>query len=164
MADMVSMIVNDGTIYKPHLLKEIRDPVSGAVIKSIQPEVLHKSDIPPDIFKTVRDNMRAVITEGTARFPVNIKAVEIAGKTGTGEVGLADRWHSWFVAFAPYETDKPEDRIVVSIIVEATNNWEWWAPYASAIIFQGVFAHQTFQEAVKALGFQYLMPQRERRE
>lgn len=164
MADMVSMIVNDGTIYKPHLLKEIRDPVSGAVIKTVQPEVLHKSDIPPDIFKTVRDNMRAVITEGTARFPVNIKAVEIAGKTGTGEVGLADRWHSWFVAFAPYETDKPEDRIVVSIIVEATNNWEWWAPYASAIIFQGVFAHQTFQEAVKTLGFQYLMPQRERRE
>lgn len=164
MADMVSMIVNDGTIYKPHLLKEIRDPVSGAVIKSTQPEVLHKSDISPDIFKTVRDDMRAVITEGTARFPVNIKAVEIAGKTGTGEVGLADRWHSWFVAFAPYETDKPEDRIAVSIIVEAANNWEWWAPYASAIIFQGVFAHQTFQEAVKTLGFQYLMPQRERRE
>lgn len=164
MADMVAMVVNDGTVYRPHLLKEIRDPVSGALIKETQPEVLLHSDISPEVFKTTRDNMRAVVSEGTARFPLNIKSVEIAGKTGTGEVGLSDHWHSWFAAFAPYETDDPEDRIVVSIIVEASNTWEWWAPYASAIIFQGIFGHQSYEEAVKTLGLQYLMPQRERRD
>jgi penicillin-binding protein 2 len=81
--------------------------------------------------------------------------VEIAGKTGTGEVGLQDRWHSWFTAFAPYETDKPEERVVVSVIVEAVNDWEWWATYASALIFQGIFAGQTYEEAVETLGPQY---------
>jgi penicillin-binding protein 2 len=151
LANMVAMAVNDGVIYKPHFLKEVRSPKTGEVEKIIQKEVLHKSDVKKEVFKTVRDNMRAVISEGTAQYPLNIKSVEIAGKTGTSEIGLADRWHSWFAAFAPYETENPGEQIVVSIIVEAANRWEWWSPYASAIIFQGIFADQTFDEAVKAL-------------
>jgi penicillin-binding protein 2 len=164
MANMVSMVVNDGVIYKPHLLKEVRDPLTGAVEQTVRPEVLRQSDIDPEIFENVRRDMRSVISEGTARFPLNIRSVEIAGKTGTGEVGLQDQWHSWFAAYAPYETDKPEERVVVSIIVEAVNKWEWWAPYASAIIFQGIFAGQTFEEAVSALGLQYTVPVLGRRE
>jgi penicillin-binding protein 2 len=164
MANMVSMAVNDGIIYKPHILKEVRDPLTGAVEQTISPEVLHKSDIDPEIFENVRRDMRSVISEGTARFPLNIRSVEIAGKTGTAEVGLQEQWHSWFAAYAPYTTDKPEERVVVSIIVEAVNSWEWWAPYASAIIFQGIFAGQTFEEAVGALGLQYIMPILGRRE
>jgi penicillin-binding protein 2 len=146
------------------LLKEVRDPLTNEIEEEIQPKVLHKSDIKPDIFKTVRRDMRGVISNGTAQYPLNIKTVEIAGKTGTGEMGLQDQWHSWFTAFAPYETANPDERIVVSVIVEAANRWEWWATYASAIIFQGIFAHQTYEEAVQSLGFQYLMPAQGRRE
>jgi penicillin-binding protein 2 len=122
------------------------------------------SDIDKSIFETVRADMRSVISSGTARFPLNIDTVEIAGKTGTSEVGLQDRWHSWFAAYAPYNSDNPDEQIVVSVIVEAVNPWEWWAPYASAIIFQGIFAGQTYEEAVAALRFQYLIPDAERRE
>jgi penicillin-binding protein 2 len=164
MANMVAMVANDGIIYQPRLLQEIRDPLTGAVEKTISPSVLHKSDIDPAVFEAVRNNMRSVISEGTARFPLNIRAVEIAGKTGTGEVGLQDRWHSWFAAYAPYKTDNPDERIVVSIIVEAANKWEWWAPYASAIIFQGIFAGQTYEEAVAALGLQHITSVEGRRE
>jgi penicillin-binding protein 2 len=164
MANMTAMVVNNGVIYEPHLLKEVRDPITGAVEKSVVPKVLHRSDISPEIFKTVRRDMRGVISEGTARFPLNIRSVEIAGKTGTGEVGLQDKWHSWFTAYAPYETDNPEEQVVVSLIVEAVNDWEWWAPYASAIIFQGIFANETYEEAVAALGLQYIMPIQGRRE
>ena len=164
MANMVSMTVNNGKIYKPHILKEVRDPVSGAVEQSVRPELLHESEIDERIFEQVRRDMRGVIREGTAQFPLNIKTVEIAGKTGTGEVGLQDRWHSWFTAFAPYTTNNPEEQIVVSIIVEAANSWEWWAPYASAIIFQGFFAEQSYEEAVRTLGFQHMLPIQGRRE
>ncbi|MDR2149426.1 MAG: penicillin-binding protein 2 [Spirochaetaceae bacterium] len=165
MANMVAMVVNDGVIYQPHLLKEIRDPLTDTVEESIEPQVLHKTNtISPDIFRQVRHDMRTVISEGTARFPLNIRSVQIAGKTGTGEIGIADRWHSWFAAFAPYQTSNPDDRIVLSIIVEAVNKWEWWAPYASAIIFQGIFANQSYEEAVTSLGLEYLMPVQGRRE
>ena len=164
MANMVAMTVNNGVIYKPHILKEVRDPVSGAIEEMVKPEVLHEADIDESIFRTVREYMRSVISSGTAQFPLNIKAVEIAGKTGTSEVGLQDRWHSWFAAYAPYNSDDPDEQIVVSVIVEAVNPWEWWAPYASAIIFQGIFAGQTYEEAVAALHFQYLIPESGRRE
>ncbi|MDR1219438.1 MAG: penicillin-binding protein 2 [Treponema sp.] len=164
MANMVAMTVNEGVIYTPHLLKEVRNPHTGAVEETVEPTVLHRSDISPDVFRAVKRDMRGVIDHGTAQYPLNIRSVQIAGKTGTGEMGLQDQWHSWFAAFAPYETSAPEERIVVSVIVEAVNKWEWWAPYASAIIFQGIFANQTYEEAVAALRFQYLMPVTGRRE
>lgn len=164
MANMVAMTVNEGVIYTPHLLKEVRDPHTGAVEETVAPTILHRSAIRQDVFKAVKRDMRGVIEHGTAQYPLNIRSVQIAGKTGTGEMGLQDQWHSWFAAFAPYETSDPEERIVVSVIVEAVNKWEWWASYASAIIFQGIFANQTYEEAVRALGFQYLMPVQGRRE
>jgi len=146
------------------LLKEIRDPTTGAIEQRISPTLVRKSDIDPKIFDAVRRDMRGVIREGTAQYPLNIRTVQIAGKTGTGEVGLQDRWHSWFAAYAPYDSDNPEEQIIVSVIVEAVNPWEWWAPYASAIIFQGIFADQDYDQAVRTLGLQYLMPIRGRRE
>jgi penicillin-binding protein 2 len=164
MTNMVSMAANDGVIYKPHLLKEVRDPQTGAVEQSVQPEVLHRSELPPSIFEEVRKDMRGVISEGTAQFPLNIKAVEIAGKTGTGEVGLQDKWHSWFASYAPYRTENPEERVAVTVIVEAVNNWEWWAPYCSAIIYQGIFANQSYEDAARTLGIQNILSIQGRRE
>ncbi|MDR3171074.1 MAG: penicillin-binding protein 2 [Treponema sp.] len=151
MADMVAMVVNDGVIYTPHILKEVRDPLTGVVEQSISPTVLHTSDIDPAIFRGVRRDMRGVISDGTAKPVLDIQSVTIAGKTGTAEVGLQNQWHSWFTAFAPYETADPDERVVVAVIVEAANPWQWWATYASAIIFQGIFANQTYEEAAQTL-------------
>jgi penicillin-binding protein 2 len=164
MANMIAFVVNNGKVYKPHVLKEIRDPATGAIEQRIAPALLRQSDIDPKVFEAVRRDMRGVISEGTAQYPLNIRTVQIAGKTGTGEVGLQDRWHSWFAAYAPYNSNNLEEKIIVSVIVEAVNPWEWWAPYASAIIFQGIFADQTYDQAVRSLGLQYLMPVQGRRE
>ena len=153
MANMVAMVVNGGIIYTPHILKEVRDPQSGTVEHQITPRVLHKSEIPPSVFAQVRSDMRGVITGGTVQYtPLNNSTVAIAGKTGTAEVGRNDRWHSWFASYGPHQADNPDEQIVVSVIVEAANPWEWWAPFCSAIIFQGVFANQTYEEATRTLG------------
>jgi len=162
MADMMSMIVNDGIVYQPHVLKEIRDPSSGAIVRTVIPKEILRSNISKDTFAEVRDDLRGVITEGTAKFPVNTKAVQVAGKTGTAEVGLKDHWHSWFVAFGPYDAPDPKDKIVVVVMVEASNPWEWWAPYATNSIFQGMFAKQSYDQAVDTLGLRYLVPRQGR--
>jgi penicillin-binding protein 2 len=164
MTNMICMLVNDGKVYIPHILKEVRDPATGAVERNVKPELLHESSLSPEIFEMVRRDMRNVITTGTAQYPLNIKSVQIAGKTGTAEVGFIDRWHSWFTAFAPYDNRNAENAIALTVIVEAANKWEWWAPYASALIFQGYFNNQTYEEAIRALGFQYLIPIQDRRE
>jgi penicillin-binding protein 2 len=151
VANMIAMVVNDGVAYKPHLIKEIRDGETGALIQSTQPELLIDSAISASTFKTLREDLRSVISEGSARVPVSTKAVLVAGKTGTAEIGLKDRWHSWFAAFGPYGA-KPEEQVVVVTMVEASNPWEWWAPYASNLIFQSIFAGQDADSAARAIG------------
>jgi penicillin-binding protein 2 len=151
MADMVALIANAGTIYRPHLLKETRDPVTGAVIERVQPEVLHTSRVSPETWKIVQEALRGVVARGTAAPVVNTPAVEIAGKTGTSETNVEGQWHSWFAAYAPYRTDKPEERVVVVTMVEASEHWEWWAPKAANLILHAIFTGQSFDETLATL-------------
>jgi penicillin-binding protein 2 len=151
MANVVAMIVNEGKVYRPHVLKEIRDPQTGELMEAVEPEILRVSPIRKESFQIVQKAMRGVITEGTAEVVLTTEAVELAGKTGTGEAGYEDRWHSWFAAYAPYRSEDPDQRVVVVVMVEAENEWEWWAPKAANVVFQGIFADQTYEEAVETL-------------
>ena len=164
VANMVAMVANEGVIYKPHLLKEVRDPVTNEILQEVKPEVLIKSDFDPSVWKEIQEDMLYTITDGTPQYPMHNKIVQAAGKTGTAEVApFKTSWHSWMVAYAPYDAP-PEDQVVVATIVEAINPWEWWAPYATNIILQGIFAKQTYEEAITALGFKYLMKNGNRQE
>lgn len=164
LANMIAMVSNEGVIYKPHLLKEVRDPVTNKIIYEAEPQILTESTIDKDVWKQVQESLRYTVTDGTPQYPMHNKTVQIACKTGTAEVdGYKDSWHSWLVAYAPYDAP-PEDRICVATIVEACNKWEWWAPYATNIIIQGIFANQTCEEATKELGFTYLVKNRARQE
>ena len=156
IADLISMIVNEGTIYVPHLLKEVRDVVTGEVVEKRTPRILHKADISSQTFRELKKAMRRVVAEGSIRRLFNNKVVSVAGKTGTGEVGYTDRWTSWFASFGPYQAENPEDQVVVVVMIEASNEWEWWAPKASNAIYQGIFAKQSYEEVVKTLDIWYL--------
>ena len=156
IADLIAMIVNDGTIYMPHLLKEVRDVVTGEVVEQRRPQILHRADISSQTFQELKKAMRRVVAEGSIRRLFNNKVVEVAGKTGTGEVGYTDRWTSWFASYGPYMAEKPEDQVVVVVMVEASNDWEWWAPKASNAIYQGIFGKQNYEEVVKTLDIWYL--------
>ena len=159
MADAIAMVANGGKVYRPHLLKEVRDPVTGNVEETDSPEVIFDSPNAEKIFKPLQDALRGVITGGTPEVVLTTRAVQIAGKTGTGEDGeKGSANHSWFVAYAPYDDPDPEKRLVVVVQVERTNTWEWWAPKAANIIFQGLFAHQTYEEALKTLGWSVSAP------
>ena len=161
VANMMAMVCNSGKIYKPHLLKEVRDPSQhNEVVMEVKPEILHKSTVAPEVWKEVQRALRYTISDGTAVYPMHNTTVQIAGKTGTAEVNGygKDHWHSWMAAYAPYDAPV-EDQYVVVVLVEAANKWEWWAPYATNIIIQGLFNDQTFDEAVDALKFRYLLNQ-----
>ena len=45
LANMIAMVSNEGVIYKPHLLKEVRDSVTNEVISEVKPEILTESTI-----------------------------------------------------------------------------------------------------------------------
>lgn len=149
MANLVATVVNDGRTYRPYVLKEVRDPVTGEVIQRTEPEIVRDAAISSETLQAVRSAMRGVISEGTANVVITTDAVESAGKTGTGQVGSDTNWTSWFVAYAPYGANiSADDQLVVAVMVDASNEWEWWAPKAANIILHGYFEDLTFDEAV----------------
>jgi len=152
MADAVALVSNGGRVYRPHLLKKVIDPATGTADETA-PELLFQANLPEGLYRPLQDALRGVITEGTAAAVVTTTAVKIAGKTGTGEDGLkGSSNHSWFISYAPYDEPDPAKRIVVVVQVERTNTWEWWAPKAANLIYQGIFAHQGYEDALKAMG------------
>ena len=124
LASMIATVANEGTVYRPHLVKRIVDS-EGKSLKEFPPEVLLKTGIKPESYRLVKEGLFAVVNEahGTGGM-ARLSEVTVAGKTGSsqvvklrdskGEVPYQFRDHALFVAFAPLE--KPE--IAVAVIVE----------------------------------------------
>lgn len=148
LANMVAILVNGGRLYRPHILKEVRDGVDSTVLGRVAPEVIAEVNLSQDTVATVRHAMREVVSTGTASSVITTPRVAIAGKTGTAEVDpTSENWHSWFVAYGPYDAVDPEEQVVVAVMVEAANDWEWWAPRAANLIFHGIFAEMSYEES-----------------
>lgn len=125
LASMVATVANEGTIYRPHLVKKVVDP-DGKTIKEFSPEILGSTGISPASFKKVKQGLFAVVNDpGGTGANARLWDVKVAGKTGTSQVvklgedrkkALAYQYkdHGLFVAFAPFE--KPE--IAVAVVVE----------------------------------------------
>jgi len=60
--------------------------------------------------------MRLVVTDGTARHAMAGTPVNLAGKTGTAQLGEGEP-HAWFAGFAPYDGDAGR-RIAFAVLVE----------------------------------------------
>ena len=124
MASMTATIANEGTIYRPHLVKKIVD-ADGKMLRETKTEIIGTAAFSKESFRLVKQGMLAVVNEpGGTGAAARQYDVKVAGKTGTSQVvKLRDskrgtpyqyRDHALFVAFAPF--DKPE--IAVAVIVE----------------------------------------------
>ena len=118
MAVMYSGLINRGKLFRPHLLREIRDPLSNRLIRRMEPQLVSEVPVSPASLLAVQDGMRAVVTRGTAR-RLQQYAVPIAGKTGTAQTRsrVQGKNHAWFIGFAPFGAP-PEETIVVAVFVE----------------------------------------------
>ncbi len=156
MTNVMAMVANRGTVYRPHLVQQVRNPVTGQIVEQVQPEILRSAPIRESTFLHVEEGLRRAVTIGTARGTVITRAVDSVGKTGTGEVGRDDQWHSWYVAYGPHEPEDRMDQVAVVVLVDADNEYDFWSPKAANIILQGIFAGQTYEEAVRTMRPWYL--------
>ena len=124
MASMIATVANEGTVYRPFLVKRIVD-TDGKALKEFKPEIMGRTGISSEKFRLVKQGLLAVVNEpGGTGGMARLSEVRVAGKTGTSQVvKMRDskkgtpyqyRDHALFVAFAPY--DKPE--IAVAVVVE----------------------------------------------
>ena len=135
MAAYISTIVNGGTRYNAHLVKEIRSYDMQETVKDDTPTVLNETGFRDDAIATIKKGMLSVSLEGTARSIFSNYPLEVGAKTGTAEIsnGLD---HGVFIAFAPY--DDPE--IAIAAVIENGGHGSSVAPLVKEILDQYFFA------------------------
>jgi peptidoglycan glycosyltransferase len=111
MAMVASAIANDGVLMQPYLVQLIRSP-GGKVVVRHEPKEVGRV-MKTSTSQALTDMMVSAVSAGTGT-AAQISGVEVAGKTGTAETGVAGRNTTWFVAFAPAE----DARIAVSVALE----------------------------------------------
>ncbi|MFA6254522.1 MAG: penicillin-binding protein 2 [Patescibacteria group bacterium] len=112
VAAWTSVIANGGTLYKPHLIKELLDS-DNQVTSEIKPQVLNENFISQENIDIVKRGLRLAVTTGSAKGLFSLP-LPVAAKTGTAQWSSTKPPHAWLTAFAPYS--KPQ--IVVTILVE----------------------------------------------
>ena len=147
MAVFISAVGNGGTLFKPRIVKQIKD-YNGRIVKTIEPEIIGGLPASETTLKIVQEGLFKVVQgkRGTAR-GIRSKTYDIAGKTGTAQVfsikkgekvdtenlvyGLRD--HAWFVSYAP----AVNPIIAVSVIIEhGEHGSSAAAPVAGALMSQ----------------------------
>ena len=147
LAFMTATVANGGTLYKPGLVEQVRDP-DGKVIERFEPEIVDRLTGQGRNLQLVRKGLIEAVNgrHGTGR-RARLKdlGITVAGKTGTAQVvrlkqyrHLKDkdipykyRDHAWFTCFAPAEN--PE--IAVTVLVEhGFHGGSGAAPVAKAVL------------------------------
>ncbi|QNK67066.1 penicillin-binding protein 2 [Variovorax sp. PAMC26660] len=140
LASANATLANGGVRYQPHLVRAIRDTVSGEVVQQVQPPAQDLGYARKHV-DVVRDAMVAVTKGGTGTRVFAGAAYTSAGKTGTAQAvslgpkarasGKAlderQRDHALYMAFAPAENPT----IAVAAIVE---NAGFGAAHAAPIV------------------------------
>lgn len=97
----VSTIANDGTTVKPHLFSYATEVNSTNVVTSYQNQVVSTLSGNLDYLDRVQQGFRACVSSGYCGDAANSLEEDIAGKTGTAEVG--DSTSTAFIGYGPYE-------------------------------------------------------------
>ena len=132
LANYVATLVNGGSHYRAHLLKEVKSSDYSQVVYDYQPELLNTIDIDPDDLSAVLRGMYDLSkTASMARYFDSLP-VEVGCKTGTAEVGVGRTATATFTCFAPY--DDPE--VVIYLVAEKGSSGGNLAQVAAGILEQ----------------------------
>lgn len=109
-------LINGGSYYEPHVVKEIRN-AEGGTVKTIEKKLVKKT-VSKSTSKLIKKYMLTTVKEGTGT-GCQIAGYEIGGKTGTAEKLPRNngKYLLSFIGFAPY--DNPQ--IVVYVTVDEIN-------------------------------------------
>ncbi|MBI3394715.1 MAG: penicillin-binding protein 2 [Spirochaetia bacterium] len=148
VAVYIAALANRGKIYRPHLVNEVRDPLTDKVLRKVGAELIKEVPISQKSLEIVHKGMRQVVLEGTAAFLNRKDLPPIAGKTGTVQTRSQRKSasHAWFMGFAPFGAP-PEEQIVVVVFVEFG---VWGASTAAPVagdIFKAAFSVPALQPA-----------------
>jgi penicillin-binding protein 2 len=131
LADYTAALANGGTLWRPQLVKEVRD-TSGAPVRKFTPQSHGELGLKPEYRNAIIRGMRRVLEPGGTAPNVAIPGLEIAGKTGTAQTGKG-KDNSVFVCFAPVDHPK----IAIAVLIEKVGHGnEFAGPVARKVLLQ----------------------------
>ena len=138
MANYASALANDGIVWKPRLVIELRDR-DGKTLKTFAKTQAGSALAIPTDLSLIRDGMHAVTNDadGTVSSVFRGYAVSTAGKSGTAETSTAGKVDAWFVGFATFEQPSIA---VAAILDEYTERPGVFGSVDSAIAVKAVFS------------------------
>jgi penicillin-binding protein 2 len=153
MAMIAATVANGGTAYRPSLIYQIQE-ADGTMIRrpaKIRGNLLKENGIRKDQIELIRRGMWRVVNDpGGTGARARIPGITVAGKTGTAQFwrdGDKDN-HTWFIAFAPYESPK----IAMAVLVQgAKAGGQVPAPIAAKIIEEILALDRGYDPGVQAL-------------
>jgi penicillin-binding protein 2 len=114
MADVAATVVNGGTLFRPHLVEEIRD-ASGRIVKRFDHDIIRHVDVTQQALRQVRAGMDLVTSAGGTAYGEDVPGIPYGGKTGTVETDGGNGPNTtWFVAYAPSQNP----RIAMAVYME----------------------------------------------
>ena len=130
--------VATGTIYKPHVLKEVRNS-EGETVVSFTPEVSRTMDMTQAHLTYVRDSLHDMVRESHSVGPLFRELhIDAAGKSGTGEKQDQNDT-AWFVAYAPFDAPK---YVVACVIEQGGGGSDVAAPVVAEVMGALMDAHE----------------------
>ncbi len=111
MAMVAATIANGGVLMQPYLVEKILRP-NGKVLRRTKPNEVGRV-MKPTTAAELTAMMVSVVNGGTGT-AAQIPGVQVAGKTGTAETGIAHLNTTWFVSFAP----ALRSQVAVAVVLE----------------------------------------------
>jgi peptidoglycan glycosyltransferase len=129
MAMVASAVANGGKLMKPHIADRVVDR-DGRTVRRIAPGEMSQV-MSADTASKVGAMMDQVVKEGTGTAAA-LEGIDVAGKTGTAEVGHGCPNQLWFIAFAPAQ----DPRVAIAATVECGTGFGGTvaAPIAKAVM------------------------------
>jgi peptidoglycan glycosyltransferase len=111
MAMVAAGIANRGIVMTPYLVEKVTGP-DLQVLNRTAPQELSEA-VSPLVAAQLTRMMVDVVEQGTGS-NAQIPGIEVAGKTGTAQVGGGRNPHAWFASFAPANDPK----VAVAVVLE----------------------------------------------
>jgi penicillin-binding protein 2 len=113
LANYTAALANGGTLYRPHLVNQIIDPVKH-VARTIEPVVQGTLGLQPGNLRAIVAGMELTMRGRGTAAACALPGLTVAGKTGTVQIRRGVPNNAMFVCFAPVE----HPRIAIAVLVQ----------------------------------------------
>lgn len=133
LVNYIAAISNGGVLHTPHVIQRVQAQTVEMILEA--PGQYRRIPWSNNTFRILKESMKGVVLDGTARRVFEHFPITVAGKTGTAERGRDNESaNALFISYAPYE--QPE--IAVVVVIER-GVWGSFAAYVARDIFNAYF-------------------------